>query len=378
MSTSRPEPSHASSLRTQSLPDRSAYGCALLARSGRIVSVTRSFAQLLGSPARLLFGRSIFEFLVPAQRWKNYKSLSDGGNGVVLCRGRRINLTMHKIAQGAALGGYYIALMDSEATDGEPDRVTNLKVLNTQQSAAEFVHDIVGPLNGIANTAELLLTDDEVSDEGRDGLELMRDEAFRLAHLLRGFLSTASNRHVRISASELIQLINKCVRLCQAENSNRVKCEVVTDSDLPAIVGDEAGLTQVLLNLVKNAMDATIAGKIEIITRGQINDGHRCVELRIVDSGTGILPHDLPRVFEPFYTTKPAGKGTGVGLAIARRIVSEHHGQLTLTSVPGKGTTATVLLPVFARKDLVVSSPQRRIRESRNRLAKQRRAQPNG
>lgn len=377
MSTSCPEPLGVSSLASLSSLDLGSYGCALLTRNGRIVSVTRSFAQMLGSSTRLLIGQSIFEFLVPTQGWKNHRSLLDGGTTAVLCRGRRVNLTMHKIAPGGALGGSYIALIGDERADAEPI-LSHLKGSTAHQSAAELVHDIVGPLNVIANTAELLLTDDEVSSEGRDALELMREEAYRLAHLLRGFLSTTRNRPSQIAAPRLIELVNKCVRLSQSETtSRRIVCKSVGTSDIPSIAGDETGLTQVLLNLIKNAIDATEPGGEIQITIGsrQFEDGNPAVELRIVDNGTGIPAAQLHRVFEPFYTTKPAGKGTGIGLAIARRIVSEHRGQLTLTSIPGKGTTATVLLPVFTRKAVEIRASQRRMRDPRDKLTKRRRIQ---
>jgi two-component system, NtrC family, nitrogen regulation sensor histidine kinase NtrY len=112
--------------------------------------------------------------------------------------------------------------------------------------------------------------------------------------------------------------------------------------DLPAVGADRVPLEQALLNLVSNAVDAMPeGGRLRLAARAD-GDG---VALAVTDSGPGIPPEDLARVFDPLFTTKPPGKGTGLGLPILREVVEAHGGTVRLESRPGEGTTATVRLP---------------------------------
>ena len=106
-------------------------------------------------------------------------------------------------------------------------------------------------------------------------------------------------------------------------------------------------MRQLFLNLFTNASDAMPRGGTLTI-RVTAPPESKQVIIEVADTGTGIPPEILPKVAEPFYTTKPEGKGTGLGLAICRRIVQEHNGTFDLTSegIPGKGTTARISLPV--------------------------------
>jgi two-component system, LuxR family, sensor kinase FixL len=125
--------------------------------------------------------------------------------------------------------------------------------------------------------------------------------------------------------------------------------EVVTDfpADLPIIEADRQRLRQLFLNLLTNATDAMPRGGTLTarLRRGQLNDGSDAVILHFVDTGMGIPPEHMDHIWHTFFTTKPEGKSTGLGLAICRRVVEEHGGTITIDSEPGKGTTVTIALP---------------------------------
>jgi signal transduction histidine kinase len=109
------------------------------------------------------------------------------------------------------------------------------------------------------------------------------------------------------------------------------------------ILGDSEKLQQLLLNLFLNAVDAMPqGGTLGVSLAGRAEGG---VEIRVADSGTGIPRDHLPRIFEPFYSTKPAGQGSGLGLVVARGIVRDHAGEIDVTSEPGVGTEFSILLP---------------------------------
>ena len=114
--------------------------------------------------------------------------------------------------------------------------------------------------------------------------------------------------------------------------------------DLPAIQADPAQLQQVFINLLNNGAEAMGEGGTITLTTRPVN-GH-WVEIRVSDTGCGIPAENLGKLFTPFFTTKPPGKGTGLGLSIVYGIVKMHHGQITVQSQLGEGTTFTVMLPI--------------------------------
>jgi signal transduction histidine kinase len=121
----------------------------------------------------------------------------------------------------------------------------------------------------------------------------------------------------------------------------RVTLVSEVEPGLPAVDADRDQLLQVLLNLVANALDAAPAGGRVTVAARRDGDG---IALCVTDDGPGIAAADLPRVFEPYFTTKAGG--TGLGLAIAQRIAEEHAGQLEVASAPGAGATFTLRLPL--------------------------------
>jgi PAS domain S-box-containing protein len=135
--------------------------------------------------------------------------------------------------------------------------------------------------------------------------------------------------------------------LTAALDSRRVQLSLEVDSVADEqVLADRTLLEALFLSLLSNALDAVPDGGHIAVRCGRTNAGR--IEVRVADEGCGIAPSQLPHVFEPFYTSKGPGKGTGLGLAIARNIVVEHGGSIRLESEPGRGTVASVELPVCA------------------------------
>jgi signal transduction histidine kinase len=176
---------------------------------------------------------------------------------------------------------------------------------------------------------------------------------------------------MRFDPTDLNAVVRELAALTGAAVAARsVRLELALAADLPKVLADRAQLSQVFVNLLTNALDAMPAGgRIRIETRrGTLGDGARpdgragrkvaglpaepaepggepAVAVEFYDSGVGIAPDDVKRVFEPFYSTKALGHGTGLGLAICHQVVKRHSGTITVTSEPGKGSTFLVLLP---------------------------------
>ena len=145
--------------------------------------------------------------------------------------------------------------------------------------------------------------------------------------------------------------------LMQFEAEERkVRLELDVEQPVPCVMGDETAISQVLLNIVVNALHAMPNGGLcRIAARAQDSDGKRWVALAVTDTGIGITKQELSRVFEPFYTTKPGG--TGLGLAIAYRIMQDHGGTIQVSSAPGSGTTVVMTFPAAARQPQPISQP---------------------
>lgn len=178
----------------------------------------------------------------------------------------------------------------------------------------------------------------EIVIENHDGMG-------RIGAIARDLGGFSRTRHDPIRDVHPNEVVNAA---CSLVNTNvRHRATLVKElGDTPLIRVDAGALTQVLTNLLLNAAQATPEGDSRahrIVVSTSVRDG--AVVFSVQDDGTGIPEHVLPRIFEPFYTTKPKGEGTGLGLALTRRIVEEHAGRIAARSGPGEGAVFDVTIP---------------------------------
>jgi len=208
--------------------------------------------------------------------------------------------------------------------------------------AAGLAHEIRNPLASIAGSSQLLR---EQPAEAATLLEIIERESKRLNGLISDFLSyTATSLRavapVRIAA--LLRDVLEAVRAGEAREKG-VVVEDATPKDL-TVEGDSEQLKQVVWNLVRNAVQATPSGgRVRVDAFEQIRHGTRYVVVTVADSGAGIEPQHLGKIFNPFFTTKEGG--TGLGLSISQRIVHYHKGFIEARSAAGKGSTFSIFLP---------------------------------
>ena len=164
----------------------------------------------------------------------------------------------------------------------------------------------------------------------------------RLVGDLRDFACPGDGRHGIVDLRRGIESTAELVRYAMREAGITLRVEA--SGGLPPMEGDAPALNQVFLNLLKNAAEA-LEGRGGIVSLSARQEGERIV-VEICDDGPGIAPELLPQLFEPFFSTKGAGRGSGLGLTICRRIVTEHRGSIDVSSKPGEGTTFTIELPV--------------------------------
>ncbi len=207
------------------------------------------------------------------------------------------------------------------------------------EMGAMLAHEIRNPLAGIKGYAQVI--GKKPQDERNGGFaQRIIAETLRLETLVNELLSYAkSDREVMI-ALNLTEIVSHTAALVRQEAEQHQVNIICECQESILIDGNRDRLTQVLLNVVKNALQAVPAGGAVRITAAT-GMGH--AHVTVSDNGHGIRPEDLPRIFEPFFTTK--ARGTGLGLALCRKIVEEHEGKITVHSVVGEGTTVAITIP---------------------------------
>ncbi|MBF2035013.1 MAG: PAS domain S-box protein [Leptolyngbyaceae cyanobacterium T60_A2020_046] len=207
--------------------------------------------------------------------------------------------------------------------------------------AAMIVHEVRNPLttvlmglNGLQNL--------ELPDRAQRRLAFALEESLRLQRLLNDILLYAREPHLDLQPMNLSHVLGDVVESLQSQPiaADRTIHTDFEDADR-WVMGDRDRLKQVFINLLSNACEAIEAGDRVTCTVEDI--GETAVQIQIHNGGLSIPPDTLPKLMQPFFTTKPSGNG--LGLAITRRLVEAHHGTLTLTSAPETGTIATVTLP---------------------------------
>ncbi|MEM8629733.1 MAG: ATP-binding protein [Pseudomonadota bacterium] len=213
---------------------------------------------------------------------------------------------------------------------------------------AGVAHELNNPLSIILGNATML-REDEIAPQTRRRVDKLSDAAERCVAIVRGFLALAREQPLEItgvSARDLIETAADTYR--DGAPHDRIALEIDVPSGLPPVMADEVQMVQVLVNLITNAEHAIDgSGTGERVTLRAVALADRdLVEIAVTDDGPGIPKDVRARVFDPLFTTKRSGKGTGVGLAFCHRILTAHGGSIRVDSREGLGATFTLSLPV--------------------------------
>ena len=230
------------------------------------------------------------------------------------------------------------------------------KLAAVRELAAGVAHEINDPLNGIINFAQLL-KDDGVArtDEHRRMIDGIIDESERVAQIVRGLLTFARHdaheaRHVHVgdTISASLSLFGHQLK------KDGIEVETDVAPELPPVLADGSRLRQVVINLISNAhhsLRARREGTKVLRVTARPGAGGESVRVEFYDTGIGIRREDLPRVFDPFFTTRRSEGGTGLGLSICHGIVRDCGGTITGESAEGEYARFTVELPAAAPRE---------------------------
>ncbi len=222
------------------------------------------------------------------------------------------------------------------------------KLASVGELAAGIAHELNNPLGTISLRLESLLAKTPPDDARRKSLEIVEQETERMGSLVANLLQFSRRGKDECSTFDIVEEIERTLELMQHQLRRRSVNVRLDYAGRPALIhADRQKLRQVFLNLVTNAIDAMpTGGTLTLSVRWAKNESDkRSAIVEVSDSGHGISADVLPKVMDPFFTTKVEGKGTGLGLAICRRIVQEHQGSIQIESEPKKGTTIRLILP---------------------------------
>jgi len=257
-------------------------------------------------------------------------------------------------------------------TDGKPDRmlgvnadITEKKKLQEAQLrssqlaalgevAAGVAHEINNPINGVINYAQLLINKNDEKDKSNQILEKIIKEGSRISNIVHNLLNFAQKDRGEFSYLDLIDIITDPINLqSQLFIKDGIHIDVAIPDDLPEIYGNQMQLEQVVLNLLSNARHALNKKfpeasnekfiVIDATSSKKQNGGN--VQLRVKDFGCGIPKDHIDKIFNPFYTTKEAGVGTGLGLSVSHNILEKHGATISIDSQVNKFTLVTITFP---------------------------------
>jgi len=236
--------------------------------------------------------------------------------------------------------------MSRKLEEGQRLLVQTAKMSAFGQMSAGVVHEIGQPLTSLLGLVELML-DDPMDEEQRRQMETIQSELNRLKEMIIKFRSFSRAPEGKREAVDVNRVLEETHRLVEHQFRMKGIHYVMEEGEgLPPVRADRSGLQQILVNLIINAMDALKekpAGQGLVEVRSFARDGWACIS--VSDNGPGIPEEIQGRIFDPFYTTKPAGEGTGLGLAIIHSIVHQHRGTVQMESDPASGTRFVIELP---------------------------------
>jgi PAS domain S-box-containing protein len=323
--------------------------------SGRITQANDSVRRLFNRPPDEVIGDNCRSLLAEDLECPHLQSPGYGGvvERELLNRGRDriLNLRVTSVIAPAQRMGSFIHVI----RDLTRERVIERHLIQAErmslagQLVSAVAHEVATPLSVVANIAEMLRLDAGNDSPLAADLGKIVTQARRITELMRSLLNFVRQAPAQYSSIDLHRLTRETLELMKYElRKARIEPFLEVAPTTPPVWGDPAQLQQVLLNLLTNAMQAMSAGG-RLVVRLNVAENRggepNAVTLVVEDTGPGVAPEALGKIFDFFFTTRTAEGGTGLGLAITRQIVEGHHGRVTVENT-GCGARFTVTLPI--------------------------------
>ncbi len=330
-------------------------GLILFTRDARAVMVSPSAEKFLGAPASNFLGRRVTQIfpvghpLYQALRLEG-DELREIASETELSTeegSKRVGVTVQEIQGAGERMGALVTLRDLDSIENINTQLqVSERLAALGRITAGVAHEVKNPLNSmrlwLENLKESLPS--QTDESAMQAVNVLDSEIDRLDAVVKRFLDFSRPMDVRLEPTQLADLLHEVLELAhpQLEKSN-VHVAQLLPIDVPEVFGDRALLTQAILNLVLNAVDAMPDGGQLQLTLSRRGD---MAEITVGDTGKGIPIEHRQKVFQLFFTTRPGG--SGIGLASTFRIVQLHNGSIDFTSEVGRGTTFRIELPLAA------------------------------
>ena len=340
-------------------------GVLVISADGAIEYANEAAHRLIGISEDELTGQTLWR-LVPGLRPSIDAALDDGPvRGVLPVAAREFELTypeprtvrLYMVpfrGEGRGEPRRFAVILSDVTKDRQTTerRIEDERTSSVLLLAAGVAHELGNPLNSLTIHLQLIerklkkLKASKDAESLAESLRVCRGEVTRLDGIISNFLEAIRPRPPDLAETNLAEILTEVLRFQQREFADRgIVVEAETLDALPPVMADRNQLKQIFFNLTKNAMEAMQpGGKLKIKSRADDDS----VFLLFGDSGSGIKPEDLGRLFQPYHTTKPGGHG--LGLMIVQRIMREHGGQVGLESKEGVGTIVTLQFPRKERR----------------------------
>src|SRR5829696_2062229 len=266
-------------------------------------------------------------------------------------RGRTLILNIAlaplKRADAAVHGGVLVVLEDVTGRVRLEEQLQQREKLSSiGLLAAGVAHEINTPLTGVSSYTQMLLGMLAETDPKHALLQKIRRQTDRATGIVNNLLNfSRTGGATDFTEVDLARVLDDTLQLLEPQlRQSRVEIAREYGTELPRVYGNAGQLQQVFTNLLLNARDA-IPGGGRITLRVVASDDRDALTVEVEDNGIGIAPENVARIYDPFFTTKGVGRGTGLGLAVSYGIVQEHSGHIAVESAPGRGTTFRITLP---------------------------------
>jgi two-component system NtrC family sensor kinase len=370
---SRPTPDEHASLaalarsegRYVHLVESAADGIFTLDARGTLTAANESLERASGRTRAELIGLPFADLVDPRDRcladeavreaidgqWRRVDLRYAGPNGAVRHCSLTLTPTAPELDAGIVLG------VVRDTTDEKrlaEQLIQQEKLAAVGQLVSGVAHELNNPLASVMAFAQLLLAAPDGAPCDRRAVEAIHQETKRAARIVSNLLTFARQQQGERCVADLNRVVDDTLDLRRyALRNENIEVETSLDAMLPLTWADPHQLQQVVLNLVSNAEQALIAWPDAPARRISVATSCRgdTLTIRVADSGPGIAPEHVNRIFNPFFTTKPVGEGTGLGLSISDGIVREHGGRIRVESQLGRGATFLVELPLVPPPD---------------------------
>ena len=293
----------------------------------------------------------LYKIPLRPKAWSNWvtHSGSNGAGGHAVPSERLVNIAVAPLVtrEQSRIGRLIIFDDITERAELEQRLVQTDKLSSIGLLAAGVAHEVNTPLAVISTYAQMLTKQVTGDDPKTKLLEKIAKQTFRASEIVNSLLNFSRTSKAEFEDLDLNRVVRETLSLLEHQLERAgVRIELQPENGLPAIRGNAGKLQQVFLNLFLNARDAMEAGGVlRVVTRGD----EETARVEVSDTGKGIPAEDLPRIYDPFFTTKGAKKGTGLGLAVSYGIVREHGGNIQVRSAPGAGATFSLEFPLVRK-----------------------------